>query len=508
MFSDFFDQEMLETYHSECKEATDYLEDTALSLEILPSAMPEIYRKIHTLKGGFGTLGFDLLESAAHDFESLLLEMKGKPIPQKNLANTLLAFCDLVKKDPLTLTADDCSGFHKCVAGLKNSEQVLLPTSIEPLVNQAEEQDFPIEVSADALESILKTIDLQRQAQSDQEYWKSVRLTNQLYSMVCDLQRSNIKPILRKLKKQVIGISEELNKPVQLIVNGNDVRMDIIHHKAVAQILPHMVRNSLDHGIETTEERLALNKPTEARIEINIRQKSQHIVLEIRDDGRGMEPDKIAKKAVQKGLISQSDMDVLSRDERLNLIFLPGFSTRETVSTISGRGIGMDVVNTWMKICKGNIFIETNRNMGTTFELHFPTNPKREDCLILKQNGQLLGFPVSGVREILESHQITEHLDGAVSTMENSWPQIGFNTIDSAFGERAYPYWLILDLMGIDVAFGVDEVLGYHNCLPTSEDKHSVDWCLGLAMYPSHGVYRIVNMDYLVSSWNELMVPA
>jgi len=508
MQSDFFDEEMLQVYQSECKEATDYLEDIALFEKIPASALPEIYRKIHTLKGGFGTLGFDHLEGVAHDLETILLEMKEKNTLNDKLSNILLMFSELVKKDPLNLSGADCQQFRTYLLDMKENSTAPITSVVSPNADPVLEQDFPIEVSSDALESILRMIDSQRQAQSDHDYLKAERLTNQLYSMVCDLQQSNIKPILRKLKKQIIGISEELNKPVQLLVQGNDVKMDILHHKAVAQILPHMIRNSMDHAIEPLEERLLLNKAKQATIEINIRQKSREVILEIRDDGRGMDPDKIAKRALEKGLLNRSDLDVLSRDEKLNLIFLPGFSTKESASNLSGRGIGMDVVNTWMKTCKGKIFIDTRINAGTIFELHFPTNPQRENCLLIKVNGQLLGLPIRGIRNILGQEEILEHLDGAVSTEDNSWPQIGFSTIDNTFGEKTYSSWLILDLLGIDVAFGIDEIMGFHNCLPASESRQLEDWFLGLAMHPEHGIYRIVNLDYLVSSWNELMVPA
>jgi two-component system chemotaxis sensor kinase CheA len=170
----------------------------------------------------------------------------------------------------------------------------------------------------------------------------------------------------------------------------------------------HLVRNSVDHGLETPAERVAAGKPARGTIRLSARQAGDHIVIEITDDGRGMRADFIREKAIQKGLISPDEANTLDERQSLNLIFLPGFSTKTEISSVSGRGVGMDVVRTNIQRLKGRIDLSSDPGEGSRITIFLPLTLAILPVLMMKQGGQTYAMPLNAVREIvnIEAQQL------------------------------------------------------------------------------------------------------
>jgi len=163
----------------------------------------------------------------------------------------------------------------------------------------------------------------------------------------------------------------------------------------------HLVRNAVDHGLEPTEEREAAGKPARGTIRLAARQAGDHIIIEITDDGRGMRADILRQKAVEKGLISIEEANTMDENQSLNLIFLPGFSTKSEISEVSGRGVGMDVVLTNIRRLKGRIDLASTVGQGSKVTISLPLTLAILPVLMMKQGGQTFAMPLTAVREII-----------------------------------------------------------------------------------------------------------
>jgi len=169
---------------------------------------------------------------------------------------------------------------------------------------------------------------------------------------------------------------------------------------SLAEPLMHLVRNSVDHGIESADERLTVGKPARGTVFLNAFHQGTQVVIEVRDDGRGIDLERVRARAVEKGIIKQEEAQRLSEQDTLNLIFESGFSTAAEVTEVSGRGIGMDVVRTVMDRLKGTIQVSSRKGLGTTFQLRVPLTLASIQTLLFRVGGRLFAVPLSSVVEI------------------------------------------------------------------------------------------------------------
>ena len=230
----------------------------------------------------------------------------------------------------------------------------------------------------------------------------------QLDTLVSDLQSAVMKArmqpvgrVFQKYNRLARDVARTLGKDVDLIIEGAETEVDKTILEELNDPLVHLVRNSVDHGLETTVERIAAGKPSRGIIRLAARQAGDHIIIEIADDGRGMRPDFIREKAVQKGLISAEEASTLDARQCLNLIFLPGFSTKTEISAVSGRGVGMDVVRTNIQKLKGRIDLSSEPGRGSRVTISLPLTLAILPVLMIRQGGQVYALPLSAVREII-----------------------------------------------------------------------------------------------------------
>ncbi len=230
----------------------------------------------------------------------------------------------------------------------------------------------------------------------------------QLDMLVVNLQnavmKTRMQPIGRLFKKYprlARDLARSLGKDVELVLVGEDTEMDKTMIEDLNDPLVHLVRNAVDHGVETIEGRIAVGKPEKSQVELSARHEGDHILITIADDGRGMRPEVIRSKAIEKGIITSEVANTLDEDQCLELIFLPGFSTKDEISSVSGRGVGMDVVKTNIQKLNGSIKIDSIPGRGSVFTISLPLTLAILPVLILRLGEQSFAVPLSMVREIL-----------------------------------------------------------------------------------------------------------
>ncbi len=243
---------------------------------------------------------------------------------------------------------------------------------------------------------------------------------NQLDMLVVSLQNSVMKtrmqPIGRLFKKfprLARDLARQLNKEVELVLVGEETEIDKTMIEDLNDPLVHLIRNAVDHGVELPAERTGAGKPVKSLIQLQARQIGDHINIVIADDGKGMDPEAIRAKAIAKGLISPEVASSLDETQCLELIFLPGFSTKEQISSVSGRGVGMDVVKTNIKKLNGNVTIHSEIGKGSELTISLPLTLAILPVLMVRIGAQSFAVPLSLVREIiaLEHNQI-QHVGG------------------------------------------------------------------------------------------------
>jgi two-component system chemotaxis sensor kinase CheA len=446
------DPELLKDVILESREHLSSVESQLLKLEHDPSdaeAVHSIFRSFHTIKGLAGFLELPAVQGLAHEVETLLDHARnGKLRVTPDVIDIVLASKDWLARAFDDLEAQLAGGGRAperdnrdLVARLKqvveHPECGIAPgegaaagevPGAAPRENAPASKAAPAE-AADARQkrseaSVVKVdtgkldylVDMvgemviaQSQIQHDPQLAgiESPRLQRnlaQLARITQDLQRTAmamrmvpVAQLFRRLPRLVRDLCRKAGKQAELELAGEETELDRTIIEELSDPMVHMIRNSVDHGIETPEERLAAGKPAAGRILVKAYHQAGHILIELSDDGRGIDRKKVLAKAQQKGLVSETAH--LSDADMLNLIFEPGFSTAEKVSDVSGRGVGMDVVRRHIQKLRGRIEIQSQQGQGTTFYLKLPLTLAIIDGLVIGVGTERYIVPLFAVSE-------------------------------------------------------------------------------------------------------------
>jgi two-component system chemotaxis sensor kinase CheA len=226
------------------------------------------------------------------------------------------------------------------------------------------------------------------------------RILDELHKCVLKIRMVPVEQLFRRFPRVVRDVAKQCGKDVALELSGQTTDLDKGVLDSLAEPLMHLVRNAVDHGIESAEERLAAGKPARGTIYLHAYHQGTQVVIEVRDDGHGIDLGSIRKRAVEKGIVKPDEAQRLNDQDLLNLIFESGFTTAAQVTEISGRGIGMDVVRTVMDRLKGTIHVSSQPRRGTTFQLRVPLTLASIQTLLFRVGGRLFAVPLSSVVEI------------------------------------------------------------------------------------------------------------
>jgi len=229
------------------------------------------------------------------------------------------------------------------------------------------------------------------------------RIARQMQGAVMDIRMMPVSDLFKRFPRLVRDIARKQDKRVQLVIEGETTEADKNVIEALAEPLTHILRNSLDHGIETAAQRSAAGKPEVATVRLAASQEGDSVLIEITDDGRGVDPGRVRAKANERGLIDAERAAQLTDEQAVQLVFLPGFSTAETVSDLSGRGVGMDAVRSVVERLGGEVSLQSRHGEGTTVRLRLPLSMAVTRVLTVDLAGQAYGIPMDLVMETVRT---------------------------------------------------------------------------------------------------------
>lgn len=285
------------------------------------------------------------------------------------------------------------------------------------------------------------------------------RMCTAMRDSTMDLRMLPIGTTFSRFKRLVRDISNQLGKRIQLVTEGEETELDKTVIDKLGDPMVHLIRNSLDHGIETPEERLAAGKPESGTIWLSARHSETNVVIEVRDDGKGLDSERIRAKAIERGLIDASDR--LEEEQIQDLIFHPGFSTAQSVSALSGRGVGMDAVRTAVRALRGEIGIRSTLGEGTTIRIQLPLTLAIIEGLLVELDTSRFVLPLGQVEECIE---VPRPSQGTRRFTELRGELVPYFSLREWFGsdtaDLEQPQVVVTNVDGRRFGFIVDNVVG------------------------------------------------
>ena len=423
---------ILTEFVSESRENLDQLERDLIDLEGNPSSratLDSIFRTIHTIKGGSGFMQLPKLEALAHDGETVLSRLRdGALVINPAIASGLLALADCMRQmlshvERTGTEGDtDCAAVAEQLVRLRDSEAERVDT---PLADALPEQPEParaavhsgnnIRVNVEQLDKLMNLVGelvLARnqiiQFSSIQKHTALVGTSQRLNAITTQLQEGIMKTRMQpidtvwsKLPRVVRDSAHYCGKLVRLEMEGRDTELDRTLIEAIQDPLTHVVRNCIDHGLEAPEKRVAAGKPAEGRLLLRAFHEGGQVTIEISDDGAGIDVSAIARKAIERGLITPDQARLMSEQDLVNLIFLPGLSTASKVTSMSGRGVGMDVVKTNIEQIGGRVHVQSQTGLGTTLRMRIPLTLAIMTALVVTNGDDCYAIPQVNVLELV-----------------------------------------------------------------------------------------------------------
>jgi two-component system chemotaxis sensor kinase CheA len=430
-------RELLTEFHGEAVEHLQQIEAALLALERQPDdpeALNSIFRSFHTIKGNAGFLGLGPMHRLAHEVESLLDLARNRQLRlHSGIITEILRSRDALQAlvqqvgfalekgpppDRIVPVAHLIAAVRRCLANPAPAAELAAavpPAEAAPAAAPGSGPSHTVRVATEKLDSLMDVVGELVIVQSQlletartfgaaagplqRDIAQLARIAKELQHTAMGLRMIPIKPAFQKMERLARDLARDGGKKVDFTTEGEDTELDRTVVEEIGDPLVHMVRNALDHGLEPPDERRALGKPETGVVRLRAYYQGSSVILELRDDGRGIDPDKILAKARRQGLVPPDGS--LTREEIFDLIFLPGFSTAETVTAVSGRGVGMDVVKRNIERLRGRIEVSSEIGRGSVFQIKLPLTLAIIDGLVVRVGDDRFILPSTSVQMAL-----------------------------------------------------------------------------------------------------------
>ncbi|MGY6550396.1 MAG: chemotaxis protein CheA [Erythrobacter sp.] len=426
--------------------------------------LDSVFRFVHTVKGNCGFFDFPRLAALSHAAEDALADLRaGRREPSPALVSAVLAIIDRIAAmvDAIEAGEDSDDGDDAdLIAALAGEAEETAPAPLLPEQTMARRHDpaahiaaqrtirLPVElldrVMIGVSDMVLARNDLAHRLREsgtqptiDGPFERLTAILSDVRDAITRMRMQRIETLFGALPRMVRDLSAELGKQVLIDLEGGNVELDREMIETIRDPVTHLIRNAIGHGIETPAQRRAAGKREMGLLTLSAHQSGNTIAIVVSDDGRGLDEEKIAAKALATGLVSPAEHTAMTRDKVLQLIFEPGFSTADEVSNISGRGVGLDVVRQNLEKVGGSIKVSSQPGIGSLFTMQIPLTLSIIAGLTVEVAGQRLAIPQGYVEEIVEA-------DAAAL----DYAQLGDTALVTFRGERV-PCLLLADVLGL-----------------------------------------------------------
>lgn len=514
-------QELVQDFLVETNEIIENLDHDLVELESNQNDLEllnKIFRGAHTMKGSSSFLGFNKLADLTHHAEDILNKLrKGEMVVTREIMDTLLEFVDKTKQIINDIeNGTDTVDVSSVVNDLKLASEGKLvgkksaaPASSAPAAaaapapapapapkqapkqdnkpqHQATQVEQTIRVDVSRLDSLVNLVgelvlsrnrlsqiagELENKFENEYLVEQLLDVTSAIGMNTTELQLAIMKTrmiaigkVFNKFPRVVRDIARDTGKEIDLIISGEETELDKQVIESIGDPLLHMIRNSCDHGVETPDVRAAKGKPRTGTVLLSAYHEGNHVVIEIKDDGAGMDPEKLKRKAIEKGVITLDDANNMDDKQAFSLIFKAGFSTADKITNISGRGVGMDVVRTNIEKLNGIITIDSKINEGSTFYLKLPLTLAIIQALLVEVAGETFAIPLASVVETVRITNEEIHSFEGREVLKLRDRVLSLVRLDEAFAldelEQDEIYVVVVALAEKQLGFIVDKLIG------------------------------------------------
>jgi two-component system chemotaxis sensor kinase CheA len=526
-----------------------------------------LFRITHTLKGNASGMGFTAIGDLAHVMEDLFGEVRdGRLVLDNNIFSPLFKAADVLGQ--LVNAVRD--GSEVKYKGIKTKLEVLLkrakeagtqpqlektetvsdkanvqaePTMAPATIVESDESESDTKISfsdlvqvpvrkLDNLLNLVGELIIEKDRilatnvgtglRASNEYARLSRISSDLQYSVMDVRMVQVGFLFNKFHRVVRDAASLEQKNVALKLIGTDTEIDRNVLQVISDSLIHLIRNCVGHGIETPEDRKHAGKSPEGTIWLGARMDSDSVIIEIRDDGRGLNYEKIKSKAVARDLVKAEEIDKLTEEELSMLIFEPGFSTMDQVTAIAGRGVGMDVVKKTLDSIGGSIKLLSEAGQGTTIQLTLPSSMAVKSCLLLELNAEVYAIPLAYTESVISLYKSDIHKAGGglvathlgknftvvflkdVFDQHNDKTSFNLNVLQSSF-DFIHPEEkleiVVVNFNNRTVGFVVDKLLQQKEIVekPLMKPVDRVRFISGVTILGSGNVCLVLNVPYILN---------
>ncbi len=424
---DGFD-EIIKIFKDEVRGRIKNLENGLIALQSNPDdkkILESLLREAHTIKGAARMVGFSKTGEVAHKLETLFKRLNEGSVDVEKAVRAAFIAIDYIKKAIESGETDEKEVIEILENPDKLTERLTSSVEIQKTFEIEDVWKF-IPVEYDQIEKLSQNLEDMYMRVMGLTGYRSIlkpesegrkigrildkmlneieflrKNLHQLTMEISDLRLVPVSKVFDSLTRPIYEMATSLGKKVKVNLKATDIKIDKRILDALTDSFIHLIRNALDHGIEPPDERVKKNKPEYGTLFLSAFEREGKVVIQIEDDGRGIDVDKVVQKAIEKGLIDEETAKNLSFEEKLNLIFIHGFSTKDELTDVSGRGVGMDVVRSKVEELGGEVVVETTPGYGTRVELILPLTIATVNLIFFKLGEQTFAYPADHVENVV-----------------------------------------------------------------------------------------------------------